>query len=493
MQRRRFIKALSLAGLSAFTPMALPHGSRAAEPPGGFKEFQGPYWIMVNCMGGWDVTHFCDPRGHEDSAGKGPINKHFSRKEIENVGTKSKPLLVGPDIIADSSGRPVPGHYYKDFFSTYKDRITFVNGVDCGTNGHSQGIRVTWSGVLTKGNPSIASMIAAEHMVDHNLPMPFLTFGGFSQTGNMVVPTRLENMAAFAKVVKPIELQLGKRFMDPVAEALVQKAAAARLDVLKGHAQLPRQGDGLSKLFTARASEQNIEKIMEHLDLKELDRLPKHLKQVYITTAAFKAGIAVSANIALRGWDTHSENFINTGQNFVELFDVLHKIRQWSEGHGIGDKVHIFVGSDFGRTPSFNGSRGKDHWSVGSWMHVSANPSGGQGTIGATDSTMLGKKIDMTGSGCRQRHRPNPLCHPQRHPPACRHPRQPLCQTIPPGRGRKDHRFPLRLKPHAPPPPPSPRSARRSLLPPGRLHRPPYTPCIRARCRRGSTSCPIGR
>ena len=274
--------------------------------------------------------------------------------------------------------------------------------MDNGTNGHTQGERVTWSGVLRPGYPSLAALIASEAMRPYELPIPFLTFGGYDKTGDLVLPTRLQNMTAFTKIVAPSVARFdggqARTFHDPFAEQAIRQASAARLEALRNNAQLPRFGKGLDALFTARLTEGNIERVMSTLDIDYLDglsgnRMDSLRKQAHITLATFEAGVSVSANLAVGGWDTHNNTVDRASQRYVELFALLRELRTQAEARGIGDKLHIFVGSDFGRTPYRNATEGKDHWAVGSWMHISADPKGGRGTIGATTKDMLAERI----------------------------------------------------------------------------------------------------
>ena len=55
-----------------------------------------------------------------------------------------------------------------------------------------------------------------------------------------------------------------------------------------------------------------------------------------------------------------------------------------AEAAGIGDRVVVVVGSDFGRTPGYNDGNGKDHWSVTSMMLLGAGIRGNR-VIGTTD------------------------------------------------------------------------------------------------------------
>lgn len=395
INRRHFLKAASLAGLTVVTPM--PYGSRAAAEEENFEGFDGPFFVMINLIGGWDVTRFCDPKGLEATIdpAKGPINWGYSSSEIINVGTAQQPIPV------------MPADYYGTFFDQYRDRITIVNGVDNGTNGHTQGERVTWSGTLDRGFPSIAALIAAEKSQPLELPVPFLTFGGYDKTGDLIVPTRLQNMSAFTKIVAPGVARFdgaeATRFHDEFAENAIRTAAQARLEAARVNANLPRTAKGLDALYTARLTEPNIGRVMDYFDQPTFDalgtsRIGQLRKQAMLALSTFEAGVAVSANLAFTGWDTHNNNIDRTTDRYTELFLLLADLRTWAEDRGLGDKLHIFVGSDFGRTPYENATAGKDHWAIGSWMHISATPGAGKGTVGATDDKMRGMRLrdDLT-------------------------------------------------------------------------------------------------
>ena len=67
MNRRDFIRMSAAATTMMCGPMRL---ALAQQGP-----YQGPYLLMIEAIGGWDPTSFCDPKGR----GNGPdgnINKY---------------------------------------------------------------------------------------------------------------------------------------------------------------------------------------------------------------------------------------------------------------------------------------------------------------------------------------------------------------------------------------------------------------------------------
>ena len=390
MNRRHFMSAAALGGFSVFTPWA---GVLRSEEPKAFNPYPGPYWLTVNLLGGWDTTMFCDPKGSDVEVRKGePINRHYSSKEI----------VTGPGGL-----KMAPATFYGDFLERHHANLTFVNGIDAQTNGHTQGVRASWSGQLGVGYPSLAAVIAAGRMAPYELPLPFLTFGGYEATGNLVAPTRMADTSLMFKVVAPNTARFregaSETYQDDFVQQRVRALAAARLKAQRSNAALPRTGRGLDALFTARLSEQNVGLLLDRLDIDEANALPGRgdgfiLRQAYIALSAFEAGLCVSANLTLGGWDSHGSNDDFQNGKYTALFDALSMITDWAKDRGIQEKLNIVVASDFGRTPFYNDGNGKDHWSVSSWMIYQGAKASGLRVLGATDDNMQGVPMAADGS-----------------------------------------------------------------------------------------------
>ena len=388
MNRRHFMHAASMAGLSVFTPWGALQGEDT------FRPYKGPFWIMFNLVGGWDTTMFCDPKGREVSVRHNkPVNEWYGADEIQDLGR---------------GFRVAPGGYYGSFLNRYKKHITIINGVDSQTNGHTQGERVTWSGMLAPGYPSLGALIAAERMRPYELPMPFLTFGGYENSGEAVTPTRIVNPSSLIKATAPdmaafTESGQGKRFQDELAIKRAQELAAKRLAAWRTHAQLPRVSRGADALFTARLTEKSVERLLDNFDFSLADSLPsgggaKVQRQALVALSAFEAGIAVSSNIVIGGWDSHGQNDATQSLNFGVLFSSLDLIMEWAAQKGVLDQLGIVLASDFGRTPFLNGGAGKDHWSVSSWMTIQGGKTDGPHVVGATDELMRGVPLGAKGT-----------------------------------------------------------------------------------------------
>ena len=56
-----------------------------------------------------------------------------------------------------------------------------------------------------------------------------------------------------------------------------------------------------------------------------------------------------------------------------------------AEELGIAHRLTVVLTSDFGRTPHYNDTEGKDHWPIGSTIVMRKNASWANRTVGATD------------------------------------------------------------------------------------------------------------
>ena len=161
---------------------------------------------------------------------------------------------------------------------------------------------------------------------------------------------------------------------------------------LLGANTLPRVQRSANELYVARGSMELLStvELPELVDLpNEINDLERMMQQTQLSLAAFKAGLAVSANIELGGFDTHANHDVNQVRQLAKLFAGINYLMQQAEALGILGDLVVFVGSDFGRGKGYNGpgaADGKDHWPVTSMMVLSGDPGliGGDRLIGAT-------------------------------------------------------------------------------------------------------------
>lgn len=383
MDRRKFIKLCSFAGLGVVS-LGVPGGIRSA------RADSPKLWVFVNASGGWDPTMLCDPKGDEKNSEGYSVN-NFKLDKIASAGA-----ITYPDIGNN-----------KAFFERFKDIATVINGIDCETNGHDSGQRNTFSGRLNMNTPALPALIAVA--LNPELPMSFVTNGGYDETDGVIASTRLSGGGgALNGIIHPNlvyvdqnDFAASPKFLEEGSMDLIRKARDERLLSLQKAQNLPRQQDAMSLLYTSRVGMGDMKKIQEHLDaIKAKIDFGKYgsgqglAQQAYVAIAAYKAGLTQTVNLSVGGFDTHS-NHDNNQQNaqdalrsgIIALYDI-------AEAANCAEDMFVVVGSDFGRTPMYNPGQGKDHWSVSSMLMLSPHIKGNR-VLGATDDTFRYKKIDL--------------------------------------------------------------------------------------------------
>ena len=165
--------------------------------------------MFVQADGGWDPTSFCDPKAN--TPGEPVINHWAERDEIRQAGN----IPYAP--FASNAA----------FFEKYYDRMLVINGVDAQTNSHTVGIVHNWSGRNSEGYPAMSALLAARYGPE--LPVAYLSFGGYSDTGGVARYTRLNNAELLRNIARPAENseKPERRYMSEADWAAVRARHAA--------------------------------------------------------------------------------------------------------------------------------------------------------------------------------------------------------------------------------------------------------------------------
>jgi hypothetical protein len=369
--RRTFLRLAASAGLS----LSLPFAPRAALAEG--ERYSGPFWVTIHASGGWDPTLLCDPKGRATADAVDPVNT-FLTDDIEEVG----PFRVAP----------IAGH--RDFFEKYRSELLVLNGVDTGTNSHDTGTRHVWSGGLDANMPALSALIAAAN--EDQLPLPYLTNGGYEVTADLVSATRLPGVSAVNEIAYPHRLDpatAGSEIFTSTTIDRIAQARAARLERLTGTESLPRVRGAMGILYQARQGVNDLAELATHLPATLDNSANPLLRQAEVAAASFRAGITVSASLTIGGFDTHGNHDQGHTPRMQMVLAGIDHLLEECDRHGIRDQVIVVVGSDFARTPWYNDTNGKDHWSITSMMLLGPGISGGR-VIGGTDGGQLPFMLD---------------------------------------------------------------------------------------------------
>ena len=350
--------------------------------------YSGKLFVFVQAAGGWDPTSFCDPK--MNVAGESPINNWAFAGEPRQAGNI----------------RYAPFAKNQAFFDKYYQRILVVNGVDAQTNSHTAGVVHNWSGRISEGYPTTTALLAAHN--GSGLSMPYLSFGGYSNTAGVAVFTRLNNPSEIRNIAKP-ELVNG----DPGRKALIgaddwasiTSHRDARMARLASAPNLMPRDARNRELYAGALEPGAAEGLREFADMippsnqlmeaEEYALLRSTLKrQVQLSVLAFKAGVAVSADLRLGGFDTHDDHDRDQGWLLGNLTDSIDYLWDYAELHGVADRLVVVVGSDFGRTNKYNAEAGKDHWPIGSFLIMEKNQPWTNRVVGETDELHFARKIN---------------------------------------------------------------------------------------------------
>ena len=378
MRRRTLLKGL-LAAAATAPGFRLPLVNAA--------DYRGKLFVFVQADGGWDPTSFCDPKSN--TRGEPVINHWAQYDEVRQVGS----ILYAP--FANNVA----------FFEKYYQCMLVINGVDAQTNSHTVGIVHNWSGRNSEGYPTLSALLAAHYAP--TLPIPYLSFGGFSVTSGITRFTRIDQAQLLRAIADPTTeiWDPTRRKVNEEAWASLESyraATAERLAAVPGllpakarHLAFYRSAfdpdgfEGLKRYSDALPPEDQLEQVEEGPNFHSRLR-----QQAQLTVLAFKTGVAVSADLYLGGFDTHANHDEDHEWLLGRLTDGVDYLWNYAETHGVADRMVVVMGSDFGRTNFYNGGNGKDHWPIGSYIVMEKNQRWTNRVVGETDELHFAHRID---------------------------------------------------------------------------------------------------
>lgn len=372
--RRDFLFRAALSGLAVFGPRRELFGQASSQP----AAYDGPFWIFINAGGGWDPTDLCDPKGSPVLGSTDAVNTYLT-SDIRTAGAITY--------------APHPG--LETFFDKHASRLLVIRGIDLSTNGHSEGLRHTWSGKLPDGNASLAALIAATYAPQ--LPTSFLTAGGYDFTGGKVGATRIGNPELLTNIAYPNRMRgntmteaNAKTFHAEHARARIEAVRDRRLQRLIAAQRLNNVRTSMNQLYTAGFDQDTLRRVAEFLpDPLAQDRFQS---QAQIAIAAYRAGATISMSAGFGGFDTHSDHDANHIPQLVDMMTNVDFLMTEAERQGVADRVVLVVSSEMGRTPRYNSGQGKDHWSITSMMMMGPGIAGGR-VVGATTADVAAMAV----------------------------------------------------------------------------------------------------
>ncbi|NOX43498.1 MAG: DUF1501 domain-containing protein [Gammaproteobacteria bacterium] len=396
MKRREFLKLTSAAGVAATLPFYPSTKLFAAH-----ENYAGPLYLMIDAVGGWDPTSFCDPKGP-------PINKYTT--PIGQVPNSPIRYAPPPDSFLTNTSL----YTNKQFFETHFQKLLIINGINVGTVAHSDGRRTSWSGELQKTNyPSFGALVAS--MLAPERDIPFIANGGYTNTADLVVPVRLNSQGvsalfeiAFPNRVNPTSATSTQYFSNQV-ESLINTSSVARQQALLNQQRLPRIKNAISSLLGTKQLNGHLKDLAVNLSdtitnpekplsfFNNRKKAHELYQQGRIALATYETEVTAAAHISMRGFDTHSDHDTRHYPLLMDYLQGVDAILQEAADRGLSDRLVVIMGSDFGRTNKYNDNNfGKDHWPITSMMLIGNINQQIQGNrvIGATTSDHKALKVD---------------------------------------------------------------------------------------------------
>ena len=368
MRRRTLLKGMLAAG-GAVPGFRLPLVNAAGH--------RGKLFVFVQADGGWDPTSFCDPKAN--TPGEPVINHWAERDDIRQAGN----IAYAP--FADNVA----------FFEKYHRRMLVINGVDAQTNSHTVGIVHNWSGRNSEGYPTLSALLAARYAPD--LPVSYLSFGGYSKTGGIARYTRIDEAEQLRIIADPA----GRDFSEAEWEALESYRAATAERLAAAPGLLPAEASNRAFYRSAFATEglKAYADVIPPEDELEQPEQRGHYRstlrrQAQLTVLAFKTGVAVSADFWLGGFDTHANHDPDHHWLLGNLSGAVDYLWDYAERHDVADRMVVVMGSDFGRTNVYNASAGKDHWPIGSYVVMEKNQLWTNRVVGETDELHFAQRVN---------------------------------------------------------------------------------------------------
>jgi hypothetical protein len=381
LHRRDFIKNLLAAGGLSQFPFLLPNATAAT------TEYTGKLLVTVQMTGAWDVSSFCDPK--VNVPGEREINHWARNDETRQVGN----LHYAP--FASN----------QKFFEKYYDRMLVINGVDAQSNAHETGVVVNWSGRTALGYPTLSSLFTAT--IAPEQPLGYVSFGGFSNTENIVRTTRINNPYDIKNILYPnnFEGQEETVFIKDRDISHLQKARSELTALLvqenklmpndlrnrEYYVEALRQTDQLKAFGDLIPSREDIQ---EQTSPTQDNSNSTIFQQAQLALLAFKSGLSVAADLNDHGYDTHQSHDRNHEAILANTIDAVDYLWDYAEELGLADRLVVILGSDFSRTPYYNAGNGKDHWAIGSLVVMEKNARFTNRVIGETDGAQNAFKIN---------------------------------------------------------------------------------------------------
>ena len=325
MNRRDFLQILSSVAASSALPASFFIPRLASAAGSTFDPDSARYFVLVRMAGGWDVTLGLDPKTH---AATDTQDDMF--------------LEYAPDKIIDAAGVPLAPAAAA--LLPFKGQFSVINGLITASrdNGHDANLNYVSTGNGEGKAPSLTVELANSAASG---PLGVVFSGSTNSLDRQVMISSIGSVESLAESLKLTD------FQNYIANS------GTKDDYYQGQQALLKSAGQLDDLIA------------------RLGKVPprgtssaEHDAQILAVT--FASGNSLQGQIDIQGLnlDTHSSH---EGAHLREqskgwsdvaaIFNVFRATPIGTRGQSLFDRTVFMVISEFGRTPSLNTAKGKDH------------------------------------------------------------------------------------------------------------------------------------
>ena len=290
LSRRSFLR---IAGSGLLVPTALTGWSpiRKASAQEQIR-YDGTFWLTIHASGGWDPTMICDPKGRANETEVAPVNTYFTDEILELETSWSLQSRAWKTSMKSSKT------------SCWLSTVSMFKPMDTNKAPEPHGavtpiqidpLFLLWLRLATN-QPSLA----------------FISNGGYDTTAGLVPVTRLPNANTIAELAYPDRRDPTNPealFLPESVQEKIHAARQARLERIQGETHLPRTLNSMQVLEMVQSDNSELQSLVaampNELSDSDLER------QIQVALYCFSAGVSVSANVSIGGFDTHNNHDVN--------------------------------------------------------------------------------------------------------------------------------------------------------------------------------------
>ena len=306
MKRRALLKSLLAGGAAAGLRVPLAQAA----------DYQGNVFAFIQADGGWDPTSFCDPKTNTPGE---PVITHWAERDDTRQAGNIPYAPFAQNV---------------QFFEKYHSRMLVINGVDAQTNSHTTGVVHNWSGRNAEGYPTTTALLAGHYGPE--LPVSYLSFGGFSYPGGLVRPTRLNSSERLRSIATPAVDSFGRRHFTESDWKALESYAGATAERLSDVPNLLMGDIDRREAYRAAFAAEGLREFADVIPARNfsISILRRHAQ---LAVLAFRTGVAVSADLWIGGFDTHAQHDASSGPLLGELTGAVDYLWDYAELQGIAD------------------------------------------------------------------------------------------------------------------------------------------------------------